>query len=275
MFQHELHVHRQRIEMLAHLVAQTFDARQSCRIFLGGDDALGRRHGGKGLVDAKHVLLLEVVMVGKGHRRKSLAECLALGNEGGQVFNNLLWRGDARQEQHMLVGLQARKRARTIIIYMPQTLILKRGEVEVLIGEEVHRLSDDPEVHGPEGRRTLGHDNDVGPVLSRQRLAQSAGRQQLVVDDQAVVVDQQDVDARLYVAMLEGIVEQDDVETAVLFGQYLYAVHAFHVHRYDGVGILPLHLERLVANVAHGAVLVGDDESLRLSLIAPAEHGNL
>ena len=91
----------------------------------------------------------------------------------------------------------------------PKRLILMSGVEELLVGIETHGLRDDTVLHGLHVSRTLCDDHDVGPVLALHRLPESSRRQQLVVDDQTMVVDEHDVDARLHITVLEGIVEQD------------------------------------------------------------------
>ena len=58
----------------------------------------------------------------------------------------------------------------------------------MLVGVEIHRLGDDPKLHGFEVAWTFRDDYDVGTVLTAQGFAESAGRQQLVIDDESMVI---------------------------------------------------------------------------------------
>ena len=114
-------------------------------------------------------------------------------------------------------------------------------------------------------------------MLALRGLAKPACRQHTVVDDESVIVDEQDVDARFHVAMLEGIVEQDDVDVVgcLVSGEVVDAIATFLVYRHIGFGELPHHLEGLVANVGHRGVGISENISLRLPLIASREHRHL
>ena len=83
--------------MLLHLVAQSLDGSQAHGIFLCGDDALGRGETAEGVVDLLDILLLEMMMVCEGQRADVLGIFL-------QVEFHLFRRGNARQQEDMLVG---------------------------------------------------------------------------------------------------------------------------------------------------------------------------
>ena len=151
------------------------------------------------------------------------------------------------------------------------------GEEELLVGIEVHGFGDDAELHRLQVLRTFRDDHDVGPVLALHGLPQSSCRQQRVVDHQSVVVDEQDIDARLHIAMLEGVVKEDDVDVFGIFsiGQVLDAPCPFLVHGHGDISELGLHLVRLVADGAGCRILTGQHEAAGLALIAPAQDGHL
>ena len=95
------------------------------------------------------------------------------------------------------------------------------------------------ELHGFQVFRTLGDDDDISTVLAFQRLAQSSSRHQPVVDDEPMIIDQQDVDARGDVAVLEAIVHEDDVDVLLydsLVHQLLNTMTAVLVNGYSDVG---------------------------------------
>ena len=75
--------------------------------------------------------------------------------------------------------------------------------------------------------------------------------------------------------MLEGIVEEDDVELLVVGRQLLDAPDPLLVDSYADVGELLLHLERLVTNLALGHLFRGQQVSVGLALIAPAEYSHM
>ena len=151
------------------------------------------------------------------------------------------------------------------------------GEEELLVGIEAHGLGDDAELHRFQILRTFRDDHDVGAVLALYRFPESSCRQQLVVDDQTVVVDEQDVDARFHIAVLEGIVEEDDIDVldVISAGQLIDATSTFLVHGHGDVGKLGLHLVRFVADGADGRIVTGQHKTTGLTLIAPAQNGHL
>ena len=87
-----------------------------------------------------------------------------------------------------------------------------------------------------------------------------------------MVVYQQDVDTGLYIAVLEGIVQQDDVDVLVVLHQRVNAMTAVLVNCYDDIRIFLLHLEGLVTNLRHRSLCCGLYETAALALIASTEH---
>ena len=170
--------------MLFHVFAESIGTDQPGGILLGGDDALRRGHLVEERVQLGDVFPLEVMVVGKGQ-----------GGDGlgyrRNVFRQLAGRGDAAEQQHVGVakGVEGSLSAVGAEDGL-ERLVVYRREVEALVGVEIQGLRDDPVLHGLQVFRTFGDDDDVGPVLSLYRLAQPAGRQQLVVDDKPVVVDE-------------------------------------------------------------------------------------
>ena len=201
------------------------------------------------------------------------------GDAGGghlllDVVLHLPGRGNARQQEHVAAFCRCR-RGSLLREERLQRLVVERCEVELLIGVEVHLLRQHTVFHRLEILRTLRDDDDVGPVLGLQRLAEPSGRQQFIEDDQTMVVDEQDVDAGLHVAVLEGIIENDDVRTVFKIRQTVYAPSTLLVHGDVDFRELPLDLVRLVAKVSHCGVGRGQQIAVALALVAPAQHGNL
>ena len=72
--------------------------------------------------------------------------------------------------------------------------------------------------------------------------------------------------------MLEGIVEQNDIEFAVVLDEFFYSVTAVLVDGDGYVGEFLFHLVGLVANHPHGRIGVGNDEFLAFAFISTAQH---
>ena len=84
LLQHEMDTNRKRIDVLAHLLAQTFRIMESGSILLCGDDTTRLGELRESLVDQLDVPLLELMVVGEGEG----SEVLGVGR---QVMDNLLW----------------------------------------------------------------------------------------------------------------------------------------------------------------------------------------
>lgn len=77
--------------------------------------------------------------------------------------------------------------------------------------------------------------------------------------------------------MLEGIVEQDDIDITVFriaIGEFKDALYSLFIYSHGDIWEFMLHLERFVSDVVHVCVLVGNDEAVALPLIAAAEDGH-
>ena len=151
------------------------------------------------------------------------------------------------------------------------------GEEELLIRIEFHGLGDDAELHGLQVLRTFRDNHDVGSVLTLDRFPQPSCRQQGVVDDQSVIVDEQDIDAGLHIAVLEGIVKKNDVSAFRLFSacQMINPPGSLPVYSYCDIGEFGLHLIGLVTDVVDCRILVGQYKTVTHAFVAPAQHGHL
>ena len=127
------------IDIVAHIVAQPADRRQAGSIFLGGDDALGRRQSLIRAVDVLQVFPAEVVVVGKSERRQ-------LGRVRRDVLDEVLWRSNAREQQHVFIFEDIRRLGVVVGVVVGLRVcflakervghtIVERGEKEVLVGE--------------------------------------------------------------------------------------------------------------------------------------------
>ena len=80
--QHELDAYGQLVNMVAHLLGESFKTEEAGVVFFCGDNHLGFWHGGKLLVELADILFGELVMVGKGHRHD-------VADEGLEVDDHL------------------------------------------------------------------------------------------------------------------------------------------------------------------------------------------
>ena len=158
----------------------------------------------------------------------------------------------------------------SLLEYRQQLSIVYRCEEQLLVRIEVHGLGDNTVLHGLEVLGALGDNDNISTILAVQWLTQSAGRQQLVIDNQAVIVYQQDVDARFDIAVLEGIVKQNDINILVVFNECVNTMATVLVYSNDDIRIFLLHLERLVANLRHCRLCGGLQEPFALTLISTA-----
>ena len=95
--EHQFDADGQHVEVLQHFVAQSLYHSQAHGIFLRGDDALGRGELAERLVDQADILLLELMMVGKGQR----ADILGISLE---ILSHLFGRGDACEQEGVVGG---------------------------------------------------------------------------------------------------------------------------------------------------------------------------
>ena len=91
-----------------------------------------------------------------------------MGRVRREVVHQLLGRCDACQQQHMRV-VQTVERRNVLLTGLEQRLqgrILQRGEIQTLIGIEVHGLGHNTVFHGLQVLGTLGDDDNVCTVLA-------------------------------------------------------------------------------------------------------------
>ena len=266
----EHHLDGHDVDMAPHDGREVVDEHQAGGIFLRRDDeALAALEGGEGLFDALYVVGLELMMVGEAQGRD-------VARHPSQVHQHLLRRSDAGKQQHVSVGRELLRLAGRLAKEVAQGTIAERREEQVLVRLKPERFLDDAVVHGLHLGRALRHDDNVRTLFGAHGFAQASGRQELVVGDEAVVVGKQDVEARFDVAVLESIVEENDVGVArgLERQQLAYAMAAVGVHGDDGFGKFLLHLPGLIANLAHRGSGHSQPEAAALAFIAAAEHSN-
>ena len=190
------------------------------------------------------------------------------------VVFHLFGRCNTRQEQHMIVGHSRQGWVFHFFLFIALDflwlqflaveyalwgIIVNAGEVELLERVEVHRLGQHSELHRFQVLRTFGDDHDVGTVLSAQRFAEPSCRHHLVIDDETVIIYQQDVDAWLDIAVLEGIVQQYHIHVlgfpVVL--QMVNTSYSFGIYCNIDVLEFLVHLEGFIANLCHLGIFIG------------------
>lgn len=145
------------------------------------------------------------MMIGEGQWRQRL-------HPRTEVVDHLLRTSYAREQEDIIV-LQFIfvDMLCTFIEERVGTTIVERCEEQRLIGEEVHSLCQHTEVDRVQTLRTFRDDDDVGAVLALHRFTKPSGRQQLIVDNQSMIIDEQDVYSRFDISVLIGIIEDDDI----------------------------------------------------------------
>ncbi len=201
-------------------------------------------------------------MVGKGHWGDEPAM-------GLQVDDHLLGRRNTGQEEHLRALVEVLPVHPRRLEQGLQFIIVECGEEKLLVGIEGDRLREDAEFHRLQVFRAFRDDDNIGPGLSLCRLAEPSCGKQLVIDDQAVIVDQQDVDARLDITMLESIIEQDDVHILCLLimCEPFDATRPFPVDSHIETFELPLHLVRLIADLRHRGMVRGEHIPMAFPLV--------
>ena len=199
----ELHFNGQDVEARSRFLAQAIEFLQADGVFFRRHNQLGSGKPGVCLVDECRVRRGEIVMVAESELGDGRAVAF-------QVHSHLFRRGDAREEQDVLVRAQGFDRAFSFAEERPEAAVSQGGEEQFLIRVKLQGLADDPEPHGLDVRRAFGHDDDAGTAFPFFRLAQASGRQELVIADHTVIVYKEYVDARLHVAVLERVVQKDD-----------------------------------------------------------------
>ena len=102
--------------------------------------------------------------------------------------------------------------------------------------------------------RTLRYNDYLGAVLPAGRFAQSSRRQQDIITKQPVVVGQQNIHSRLYVAMLESIIQQHCIHSGTFqFKQLLDTMTAVFIYRHPYVRKLAFYLIRFVTDFLYTA----------------------
>lgn len=174
----------------------------------------------------------------------------------------------------MLIGLYVIERTFISIVDTLQLAILETCEVELLIREKVQGSCEYSERHWLQVFRALGYYHDVGSCLTFLRFTQTTGWQQLVIDDKAMVIHKKDVDSWFYITVLIGIVKKDDICILCRFiGGYAFnSITSVAVNGNTHVLELAMHLIRLITDIPHRGIIISEDESLGLTLIATRQY---
>ena len=207
--EHEADVDGECINVLFHLLTQFLGFCESGGVFFCRDDDFGFGHSRVSAVDVFDILVGKGMMIPKGDR-------LYLPAMRFEVGHDLFWRCNTCQQHHVM-ALDRFSGHSLLVEDTVQVAVINSGEIQILEWEKVHCLGQHPKLHRFQILGAFGDDDDIGPVFSVKRFTQSAGGQQLVVDNQPVIVYQQYADARFHIPMLESVVEQDDTHIAGVF----------------------------------------------------------
>ena len=158
MIEHEAYLDRQRIDVLSYGFAQSFGFLQSHGILLCRDDDAWLGHRLEGVVDEFDVAWLELMMVAK----RQASDVAYMGLE---VVLHLFGRCDACEEHDVLM-LQLMEWECLVAEEALGIVVVDTREVELLERIETHGFGEHTELHGTKVFWTLGHDDDVGTVLS-------------------------------------------------------------------------------------------------------------
>ena len=92
-----------------------------------------------------------------------------------------------------------------------------------------------------------------------------------------MIVHEQDIDAGFDVSVLEGIIEQYDINifSCLTADEMVDAASTLAVDCYGDVGEFLLHLIRLVTNHLHRCLCIGKHKAVTLALVTTAEYGNI
>ena len=262
----EFHANGDVVESPFEVVADFPAVHEPDGVFLGHHhDGLGRT-AGQGLFGGVYVLHLEGVVVAED-------ECLpqvVAGFEPGQKTGRV---GDPDHGDHRRPFGQ---RIRLAVSRIERLGRLRDhpGEVEALVRIEVEVLADDPVVEGFHLLGTLRDDDHLGPRELRRAVAQPAEGQHPVFVDRVVVVHQDDVDPRFDVAVLEGVVQNDEVDFGMGFAQPFDPFDAPFADGDGNVGVLEFDLFGFVADFLEGAGHCGEQEAFGLPFVAAREDGD-
>ena len=89
-----------------------------------------------------------------------------------------------------------------------------------------------------------------------------------------MIIHKKYIDSRLYVAVLIGIIKQDDIRILCGFicGDTFNAVSSVAIHGNAHVLELTMHLVRFITDFPHCGFFISEDEPLGLTLIATRQY---
>ena len=179
----ELDFHGQDVCVLSDFLAQSFERHESGGVFFCCNDDFALVHLGECLVDGVHVFGGEQVVVAERER-------VDVAASGLQVEHHLLGRCDAGEKQNFVFFVQRVEWQLCASEQRTKVAVVQSGEKESLIRVEIHGFGEYTVFHGFQVLRAFGNYHEVCPRLSFLGLTQSACRQQLVVYDEMVVVNE-------------------------------------------------------------------------------------
>jgi hypothetical protein len=104
-------------------------------------------------------------------------------------------------------------------------------------------------------------------------VAEAPPRQEAVAVRRAVAVDKEERERRAYAAVLESVVEDDDVRGVFPFKELPDAAYAVGIYGYREGGEFLFYLQRLVAVIGGGAGCFYIPEAFCPAFVAARQHG--
>lgn len=134
-----------------------------------------------------------------------------------------------------------------------QRTILQCGEEKVLIGEEVHVALKHAIGHRFHLGRTFRDYHDIGPILAVNGFTQTAGRQKHIVSYDAMIICQQNVDARFDITVLKSIIKQYHINILSLRGgkKGIYTMTPLGIYSHINIWELFVNLIGFVTYLFH------------------------
>ena len=226
---------------------QVLNQTQTCCIFLRRDnEAFVALHSSECLLYCLKVVVRELVVVSKGQRRDVTGDTF-------QVHHHLHGQGNAGEQQHMGVcrqffGLPGRVGEEAIGL-----AVVEGGEEQLLVRLQRQRFPYDSVVHWGHLGWALADDDDVRAFLGDDGFAQAPCGKHGIICDETMVICEQDVQPCLHIAVLEGIVKENDIDILGLGirQKTVDAVTAVSIHGHDGIGKLLFDLPGLVSYLVH------------------------
>ena len=133
--------------------------------------------------------------------------------------------------------------------YRARRTALDPRQVEALVGITKEILLEQSVLNRSHILAALGNNEILSTIQLRRQIAQLTRRQELILIDRSRIIDHNDIDRRLDIAMLETIVHHHHLHLGVLLAQAFDARHTILANHYGHIGKLHLDHLRLVAHL--------------------------